>query len=70
MSGNMIPFPQKQEFHVEGEHIFLQGGMSMKVKNTHPEYVSDEARVEQLKDTRKTCLAMIRALRSVAEQSA
>ena len=70
MSQKMIPFPNDSEFHAGCEHIFQQGGMSMEVKNTHPEYKSEEARVEQLKDTQKACLALIRTLRNTPAKGA
>lgn len=70
MSQKMIPFPSKSEFHADCKHIFQQGGMTMEVKNTHPEYKSEEARAEQLKDTQKACLALIRTLRSTPSKGA
>lgn len=70
MTQKMIPFPGNSEFQAGCEHIFQQGGMSMEVKNTHPEYNSDEARVEQLKDAQKSCLALIRTLRSASTKGA
>lgn len=42
----------------------------MEVKNTHPEYASEKARVEQLKDTQKSCLALIRTLRNASAKGA
>lgn len=51
-------------------HTFNQGGMHMKVKHTHPNYESQETRLEQLKDTQKSCLALIRMLRNLPEKSA
>ena len=70
MSQKTIPFPSNSEFYADCKHIFQQGGMSMKVKNTHPEYKSEEARVEQLKDTQKACLTLIRTLRNTPAKGA
>ena len=42
----------------------------MEIKHTHPEYESRTARMEQLKDTQKKCMALLRMLRGAKEKGA
>lgn len=63
-------FPTHPEFMGMDMHTLSQGGMLMKVKHTHPNYESQETRLEQLKDTQKSCMALIRMLRNLPEKSA
>lgn len=70
MAQTTVLFPAHLEFTGMDMHTFNQGGMHMKVKHTHPNYESQETRLEQLKDTQKSCLALIRMLRNLPEKSA
>ena len=70
MERKITAFPAQPEFMSPGGHTFGHGGMSMEIKHTHPEYESRTARMEQLKDTQKKCMALLRMLRGAKEKGA
>ncbi len=45
-------------------HSLNRGGSAMEIKHTHPQYITDDQRMEKLKDTRAVCLAAIGRLRA------
>lgn len=56
--GNVVVFP------AAGPHRLGTGGVSsVEIKHTHPKHSSEEARMESLKDVRRTCAALIAAQR-------
>ena len=42
----------------------------MEIKHTHPQYTTDDQRIEKLKDTRAVCLAAIGRLRAKPDKRA
>ena len=70
MARTTVSPPMHSEFMRLDMHTLNRGGMHMEVKHTHPNYESQETRLEQLKDTQKSCLALIRMLRNLPKKSA
>ena len=55
----IIPFPlSSDECSSPCNHSFVKGGMAMTVKHTHPE-ITDEERLDRLKDIKKLCLKQL-----------
>ena len=55
----IIPFPLLPDACSPScNHSFVKGGMAMTVKHTHPE-ITDEERLDRLKDIKKLCLKQL-----------
>ena len=62
----IIHFPEPQTCPPAAAHRMIQGGITMKVKHTHPTYDTPEHRQQAILDIKKICAA---ALRSAKEAS-
>ena len=51
-------------------HSLFQGGMTMKVKHTHPEYTGEAERMERLQELKKMCASKLAIVQKDAKRIA
>ncbi len=66
---NIIIFPPPAS-SAEKNHSLPQGGMSMKIKHTHPAYTNEQERLDRLQDLKKFCIAKLTAGAAPAKRTA
>ena len=47
-----------------------RGGMTMKIKHTHPEYADEDERMERLQELKKTCISRLTVAQKDAKRTA
>ena len=62
-----IPFPA---YPAGSGHSLNRGGSAMEIKHTHPQYTTEEQRMDKLQETRNLCLAAIGRLRAKPDKRA
>ena len=64
----IIPFPEPQTFPPAAAHRMIQGGITMKVKHTHPAYDTPEQRRQAILDAKKICAAALRSPKETSDK--
>lgn len=54
----------------EKNHSLSQGGMTMKIKHTHPEYADEAERMERLQELKKMCISRLAVAQKDAKRTA
>ena len=54
----------------EDNHSLSRGGMTMKIKHTHPEYADEDERMERLQELKKTCISRLAVAQKDAKRTA
>ena len=54
----------------ENNHSLSRGGMTMKIKHTHPEYADEDERMERLQELKKTCISRLAVAQKDAKRTA
>ena len=65
----VIDFPVASSFDANN-HSLSQGGMTMKIKHTHPEYADEAERLERLQELKKVCLSKLAVAKKDAKRTA
>lgn len=63
-ANNVISFTGNGACSFPSAHKVEGGGIPMTVKHIHPQYETAEKRQEAIRDTRRACAELLRALRS------
>ena len=54
----------------ENNHSLSRGGMTMKIKHTHPEYADEDERMERLQEIKKMCISRLAVAQKDAKRTA
>ena len=54
----------------ENNHSLSRGGMTMKIKHTHPEYADEDERMERLQELKKMCISRLAVAQKDAKRTA
>lgn len=52
------------------DHSLSRGGMTMKIKHTHPEYADEDERMERLQELKKMCISRLTGAQKNAKRTA
>lgn len=66
---NIIIFPPPAS-KPEKNHSLPQGGMSMKIKHTHPTYTNEQERLDRLQDLKRFCITKLNVSSAPAKRTA
>jgi len=63
MNDRAILFQEKSVSFLSNAHKFVQGGMNMEIKHTHPKYETPKQREAALKEMKQAAISAISALK-------